>query len=85
MQSIGTPAGWRRDVANATDPVTAYRVALKSLGRRHLDQSNEIADLDELINPIVEAPAPALPALIGISASRSPGRRRSPPTTMPTG
>lgn len=66
MQLIRTLAAWRPDVSNATDPVTAYRVALKSLARRYLELSDEIADLDELINPIVEALAPQLLAQIGI-------------------
>jgi transposase len=66
MQLIRTLAAWRPDVSNATDPVTAYRVALKSLARRYLELSDEIADLDELINPIVEALAPQLLARLGI-------------------
>ena len=36
-------------------PVTAYRVSMKSLARRYLELTDEIADLDELINPIPEA------------------------------
>jgi transposase len=66
MQLIRTLAAWRPDVSNATDPVTAYRVALKSLARRYLELSDEIADLDELINPIVEALAPQLLTRVGI-------------------
>lgn len=66
MQLIRTLAAWRPDVSNATDPVTAYRVTLKSLARRYLELSDEIADLDELINPIVEALAPQLLARTGI-------------------
>src|SRR3954462_6644267 len=66
MQLIRTLAAWRPDVSNATDPVTAYRVALKSLARRYLELSDEITGLDELINPIVEALAPALLARVGI-------------------
>lgn len=66
MQLIRTLAAWRPDVSNATDPVTAYRVTLKSLARRYLELSDEIADLDELINPIVEALAPQLLQRTGI-------------------
>ena len=66
MQLIRTLAAWRPDVSNATDPVTAHRVALKSLARRYLELSDEIADLDELINPIVEALAPQLLERIGV-------------------
>ena len=60
MQLIRTLAAWRPDVSNAADPVTAYRVALKSLARRYLELSDEIADLDELISPLVQALAPQL-------------------------
>lgn len=66
MQLIRTLAAWRPDVSNATDPVTAYRVSMKSLARRYLELTDEITDLDELINPIVEALAPKLLERIGI-------------------
>ncbi|GAP53949.1 transposase IS116/IS110/IS902 family protein, partial [Arthrobacter sp. Hiyo6] len=66
MQLIRTLAAWRPDVSNATDPVTAYRVSMKSLARRYLELTDEIADLDELINPIVEALAPELLERVGI-------------------
>ena len=66
MRLIRTLAAWRPDVSNATDPTTAYRVSLKSLERRYLELSDEIADLDELINPIVEALAPKLLERVGI-------------------
>lgn len=66
MQLIRTLAAWRPDVSNAADPPTAYRVSLKSLARRYLELSDEIADLDELINPIVEVLAPQLLARTGI-------------------
>jgi transposase len=66
MQLIRILAGWRPDVSNAADPVTAHRVALKSLARRYLELSDEIADLDELINPLVEALAPQLLTRPGI-------------------
>ena len=42
MQLIRTLAAWRPDVSNATDPVTAYRVSLKSLRRRYLELTDEI-------------------------------------------
>jgi len=66
MQLIRTLAAWRPDVSNASDPVTAHRVALKSFARRYLELSDEIADLDELINPLVTALAPRLLERIGI-------------------
>lgn len=66
MQLIRTLAAWRPDVSNASDPITAYRVSLKSLARRYLELTDEIADLDQLINPIVEALAPQLLDRVGI-------------------
>jgi transposase len=39
---------------------------MKSLARRYLELTDEIADLDELINPIVEALAPQLLERVGI-------------------
>jgi hypothetical protein len=65
-QLIRILAAWRPDVSNAADPVTAHRVALKSLARRYLELSDEISDLDELITPLVEALAPQLLARLGI-------------------
>jgi transposase len=66
MQLIRTLAAWQPDVSNATDPVTAHRVSMKSLARRYLELIDEIADLDELINPIVQALAPQLLERVGI-------------------
>jgi len=87
MQLIRILAAWRPDVSNAADPVTANRVALKSMGRRYLELSDEITDLDELINPLVEALAPQLLARVGIgievagqllvTAGGNPDRMRS--------
>ncbi len=66
MQLIRHLAAWRPDVSNATDPVVAYRIPLKSFGRRYLELTDEIADLELLINPIVEALAPRLLERTGI-------------------
>lgn len=66
VQLIRVVAAWRPDTCNAADPVTAYRVALKSMARRYLELSDEIADLDELINPLVESLAPQLLQRVGI-------------------
>lgn len=51
---------------NATDPVTAYRVSLKSLARRYLELTDEVVDPGELITPIVKALAPQLLERVGI-------------------
>jgi transposase len=66
MQLIRLLAAWRPDVSNAADPVTAYRVAFKSMARRYLELTDEIGDLDNLINPLVEALAPRLLERVGI-------------------
>jgi transposase len=66
MQLIRTCAAWRPDVTDAADPVSATRIALKSLARRILELGDEIAALDELIEPIVTDLAPQLLARVGI-------------------
>lgn len=66
MQLIRTCAAWRPDVTDAADPVTATRIALKSLARRILDLGDEIATLDELIEPLVRELAPQLLQRTGI-------------------
>lgn len=43
---------------HATDLVTAYRVSMKSLSRRDLELTDDLADLDELVNPVVEPSRP---------------------------
>jgi transposase len=55
MQLIRTCAAWRPETTNAADPVAATRIALKSLARRILELGDEIAALDELIEPLVTA------------------------------
>jgi len=66
MQLIRTCASWRPDTSDAADPVSATRIALKSLARRILELGDEIAMLDELIKPIVEKLAPQLLNRVGI-------------------
>ncbi len=66
MQLIRTCAAWRPDSSDASDPVSATRIALKSLARRILELGDEIAMLDELIAPIVRALAPQLLDRVGI-------------------
>ncbi len=53
MQMIRTVAGWRPDYDDFDHPATATRIAMRSLARRILDLNNEIADLDDLIEPLV--------------------------------
>jgi transposase len=66
MQLRRTCASWRPDTTDAADPVSATRVALKSLAQRILELDDEIAMLDELIEPLVTALAPQLLARIGM-------------------
>jgi transposase len=66
MQLIRTCVAWRPNATNAADPVTATRIALKSLARRMLQLGDEIAVLDELIAPLVTELAPQLLERVGI-------------------
>jgi transposase len=66
MQLIRTCAAWGPDTSDASDPVSATRIALKPLARRILELGDEIAMLDQLIAPIVQALAPQLLARTGI-------------------
>ena len=62
VQLIRTLAAWRPDLSDYRAVVSAYRITLKSLGRRYLELHDEIADLDAMIGAIVEELAPALVA-----------------------
>jgi transposase len=62
MQLIRTLAAWRPDLSNYRNVVSAYRITLKSLGRRYLELHDEIADLDAMIGSIVDELAPTLVA-----------------------
>ena len=60
MQLIRTLAAWRPDLSDYRNLTSAYRIALKSLGRRYLELHDEIADLDAMIAALVEELAPEL-------------------------
>ncbi len=60
MQLIRTFAAWRPDLTDSGNVTSAYRIALKSLARRYLEQTDEAADLDTLIREIVDSVAPDL-------------------------
>lgn len=62
MQLIRTLAAWRPDLSDYRNVASAYRIGLKSLGRRYLELHDEIADLEAMIGAIVEELAPALVA-----------------------
>jgi transposase len=60
MQLVRTLATWRPDLTAYREVEAAYRISLKSLGRRHLEPHDEIADLDVMIAAIVKELAPNL-------------------------
>ncbi|WP_266077078.1 IS110 family RNA-guided transposase, partial [Brucella intermedia] len=60
MQLVRLLAAWRPDLTAYRDVEAAYRITLKSLGRRYLELHDEIADLDMMIAAIVEDLAPDL-------------------------
>jgi transposase len=62
MQLIRTLAAWRPDLTDYRNVTSAYRITLKSLGRRYLELHGEIADLDVMIVAIVDEVAPNLVA-----------------------
>ena len=62
MQLIRTLAAWRPDLTDYRNVTSAYRITLKSLGRRYLELPDEIADLDTMIVAIVDELAPNLVA-----------------------
>jgi hypothetical protein len=63
---VVTCASWRPDRADAAAPATAAKIALRSLARRHQQLAIEIADLDELLGPLVAAINPGLVAANGV-------------------
>lgn len=60
MQLIRTLAAWRPELTDYRNVTSAYRITLKSLGRRYLELHDEIADLDTMIVAIVDELAPNL-------------------------
>lgn len=58
MQLIRTLASWRPDLTDYRRLSSAYRITLKSLGRRYLELHDEIADLDTMIAALVDELAP---------------------------
>ena len=67
-QLIATCANLRPDRTDAATPATAVKIALRCLARRHQQLSTEIADLDELLEPLVAAINPGLVAVNGVGA-----------------
>lgn len=63
---LATCAAMRPNRVNVADPIQAAKVALRTLARRHHQLTQEIADLDELITPLVTTINPALVELNGV-------------------
>jgi transposase len=63
---IAACAALRPDPHDAATPGTAAQIALRSLARRHQQLAVEIADLDELLQPLVTAISPRLMAVHGV-------------------
>lgn len=61
-------AASRPDVTRIAEPEQSAKVALRSLARRHAALTEEIADLDALIEPLVATINPALLELNGVGA-----------------
>jgi transposase len=61
-------AGLRPDPADAAGSATAAKIALRSLARRHQYLTEEIADLDKLLEPLVAAINSRLIAANGVGA-----------------
>lgn len=66
MQLLRTCAAWRPDLIGYRDPVVAARISLKSLARRILELNDEIAELDRLIEPLVQELGSPLLELQGV-------------------
>ncbi|MCD0453810.1 IS110 family transposase [Actinocorallia sp. API 0066] len=63
---ITTCASLRPDRGDAATPITAAKIALRSLARRHQQLTAEITDLDQLLKPLVTAINPDLTAAYGL-------------------
>jgi transposase len=66
MKLIRGCAGWRPDSHQAADPAVATRIAMKTLARRYLQLSEEINEIDRLLDGLVADMAPQLIAVFGI-------------------
>jgi transposase len=68
QELLDTCAGLRPDTARVDEPEQATKVALRSLARRHAALTDEITELDALVEPLVAAINPDLLALNGVGA-----------------
>lgn len=65
-QLLKVCAGLRPALAQVGEPEQAAKVSLRSLARRHTALSQEIAELDALIEPLVTSINPRLLQLVGV-------------------
>jgi transposase len=65
-QLLRTCAAWRPDRLAYRDPAIATKIACKSLATRLLELDDEIAELNDLIEPLVTELAPGLLKLDGV-------------------
>ncbi len=63
---LQTCAGLRPDTTRIGEPEQAVKTALRHLARRHGALSEEVAELDKLIGPLIKAINPALLQLTGV-------------------
>lgn len=68
QELLNTCTSLRPDATRADEPEQATKVALRSLARRHAALTEEITELDALIEPLVAAINPDLLALNGVGA-----------------
>jgi transposase len=66
MQLLRSCAAWRPDTDAFRDPVTATRIAIKSLCQRILDLHDEIGLFDQQITALVDEIVPELTQAVGV-------------------
>jgi transposase len=63
---VTTCTALRPDPTDAGNPIIATKIAIRALARRHTELTGELADLDELMQPLVAAANPALLDVHGV-------------------
>jgi transposase len=63
---VATCAALRPDPTDAGNPTTATKIAIRALARRHTELTDELAELDDLIRPLVTGANPALLDVHGV-------------------
>jgi transposase len=68
---VRTCAAFRPDPTSGADPVSACKLALRSVARRCLALTEEIASLDRALRPLVAAAAPSMLGLTGVGTDHA--------------